>query len=90
MHKQSRDEPIGGSAVHIDDCYVWAAISYLDSPTDYREYLPHDRLELPAASDSELMMLEARSHTLWPALRIVAITAFLICTFLLLSGRVCG
>ncbi len=25
---------------HIRDCYVWAEIYYLDSPTDYRECLP--------------------------------------------------
>jgi hypothetical protein len=48
MHKHSRGESIGGSAVHIDDCQVRAAINYLDSPTDYREYLPHARPEQPA------------------------------------------
>jgi len=26
--------------VRIRDCHVWTAIYYLDSPTDYREYLP--------------------------------------------------
>jgi hypothetical protein len=29
-----------GQAVPIADCYVWAEICYLDSATDYREYLP--------------------------------------------------
>lgn len=29
-----------GTSFHIGDCYVWAEIFYLDSPTDYREYLP--------------------------------------------------
>jgi len=33
---------MGGEGVHIGDCYVWAEIYYLDSPTDYREYLPQD------------------------------------------------
>ncbi len=28
------------SNFHVRDCYVWAEIYYLDSPTDYREYLP--------------------------------------------------
>jgi hypothetical protein len=28
------------TAFHVRDCYVWAEIYYLDSPTDYREYLP--------------------------------------------------
>ena len=31
---------IGGQSIHIGDCQVWAAIYYLDSPTDYREFLP--------------------------------------------------
>jgi len=33
----NQDQHIGGKAVHIRDCYVWAEIFYLDSPTDYRE-----------------------------------------------------
>jgi len=37
-HKQ-----VGGEAVHISDCQVWMEIDYLDSPTDYREYLPQSR-----------------------------------------------
>ena len=28
------------SAFHVADRYIWAQIYYLDSPTDYREYLP--------------------------------------------------
>ena len=31
---------MGGESVHVGDCHVWAEISYLDSPTDYRELLP--------------------------------------------------
>ena len=34
-------ERIGGHTVHVGDCHVWAEIFYLDSPTNYREYLPH-------------------------------------------------
>jgi len=30
---------VGGHAVHIGDCYVWAEIEYLDSASDYRECL---------------------------------------------------
>jgi len=30
----------GGTAFHASDCRVWTEISYLDSSTDYREYLP--------------------------------------------------
>jgi len=33
---------IGGESVHISDCYVWAEIYYLNSTTDYREYVPRN------------------------------------------------
>ncbi len=90
MHKQqSRAESIGGSAVHIDDFHVWAAISYLDSPTDYREYLPYGRPERPVPSHNELTMLEASSHPPWPTLRTIMVTAFLTCMILLLIVWLC-
>ena len=37
----NQDKQIGGEPVHVRDCYVWAEVYYLDSRTDYREYLPH-------------------------------------------------
>lgn len=40
MANFTESKHIGGEAFHVRDCYVWAEISYLDSPTDYREYLP--------------------------------------------------
>jgi len=30
---------LGGHAFRVGDCYVWAQIDYLDSPTDYKEAL---------------------------------------------------
>jgi len=35
-----RGQKAGGAAFYVSDCRVWAEINYLDSPTDYREYLP--------------------------------------------------
>jgi hypothetical protein len=49
---------IGGNIFYVGDCYVWAAISYLDSPTDYREYLPPQRLS-PCNSRNDLVMLDS-------------------------------
>lgn len=49
---------IGGEPVHIRDCYVWAEIYYLDSKTDYREYLPERAPSLP---ENELVMLDSSS-----------------------------
>lgn len=53
QHKQ-----IGGEAVHIRDCYVWAEISYLDSSTDYREFLPQLPANPGTVSRDELVMLD--------------------------------
>ena len=38
---------IGGENVHISDCYVWAEIYYLNSTSDYREYLPQNGADGP-------------------------------------------
>jgi hypothetical protein len=42
MGNLANHQRTSGAGIHIGDCYVWAAISYLDSQTDYREYLPQD------------------------------------------------
>lgn len=50
-HKQ-----IGGETVHVSDCCVWAEISYLDSPTDYREYLPQNSARLRGTPGNDLAL----------------------------------
>lgn len=40
MATESQHGNIGGAIYHVADAYVWSAIYYLDSPTDFREYLP--------------------------------------------------
>jgi hypothetical protein len=42
MDNLADHQRIGGESVQISDCWVWAEINYLDSPTDYREYLPQN------------------------------------------------
>lgn len=32
-------DPSRPAGVHVSDCYIWAQINYLDSATDYREFL---------------------------------------------------
>lgn len=44
MDKSVRRE-VGGTAVHIGNYDVWAQIQYLDSPTDYREFIPRQLLD---------------------------------------------
>jgi len=70
MRQPSHDEHIGGTAAHVGDCFVWAEIYYLDSPTDYREYLPiHHRQAVRI--DSQLVMLDKVNPAARPAARIL-------------------
>ena len=48
---------VGGKAFHVRDSLVWAEIYYLESATDYREYLPQPA-SVPKV-DSELVMLDS-------------------------------
>jgi len=57
MGQRIQQEHIGGTAAHVGDCLVWAEIYYLDSPTDYREYLPNHHCQ-PVRIDSPLVMLD--------------------------------
>jgi len=47
MVNLANHQRIGGESVHIGDCYVWAEIYYLNSTTDYREYLPQNGADEP-------------------------------------------
>jgi hypothetical protein len=58
MGQRIHEEQVGGTAAHVGDCLVWAEIYYLDSPTDYREYLPNHHRQ-PVRIDSQLVMLDA-------------------------------
>jgi hypothetical protein len=42
MREDTQSNAVAGESVHVGDCYVWAEITYLDSTTDYREFLPSD------------------------------------------------
>ena len=60
---------ISGEGIHVRDCYVWTEIHYLDSGSDYREYLEQDR---HLNRDGRLTMF------LPPRLSLLAIVFFLI------------
>jgi hypothetical protein len=57
MSDLTQHEKTGGTAIHVGDCYIWAEIYYLDSPTDYREFLPNNDLRSMRPS-SKLVMLD--------------------------------
>ncbi len=54
---------IGGTSVHVGDCQVWAGILYLDSDTDYREYLPNNPRRW--SREDELAMLDEEAVLGW-------------------------
>jgi len=64
MAKTHNKEQIGGSAVRVADCHIWATIHYLDSPTSYHEYLPSNRRSIPR-SEGELVMLDDKHSLDW-------------------------
>jgi hypothetical protein len=52
-HKQ-----IGGTSFRVGDCFIWAEIQYLDSPTDYREYLWNSNPQPGNSPSQGLVMLD--------------------------------
>ena len=53
----------GHSSFTVQDCRIWAEIAYLDSATDYREFLP--RQTQPGLTESrELVLLDNRNTPL--------------------------
>jgi hypothetical protein len=57
MSNPSKDP--GGKHVHVDDCYIWSEIHYLDSTTDYREYLPWPTVLQRPIPTGDLVMLDS-------------------------------
>jgi hypothetical protein len=76
------NEEIGGRDFHCGDCYVWSAIHYLDSPTDYREYLPQQGV-LRSVIGDDLVMLDSQSNFPWPRTRFARLSALAMLTFLI-------
>jgi hypothetical protein len=54
---------VGGNSVHISDCFIWSEIYYLDSTTNYREYLPEPQIRPRPASHDELVLLDNSTIT---------------------------
>lgn len=57
MANKTQSERDGGYEFHVADCYVWAEIYYLDSPTDYREYLSANVRPVHGKECNEQMVL---------------------------------
>ena len=54
----NQQKQIGGEPYHVRDCYVWAEIFYLDSATDYREYLPECSVGPPMLLHADFVLLD--------------------------------
>ena len=81
---------IGGEGIHVRDCYVWTEISYLDSPSDFREYLPQDRQWKPNDDRLDSPRSSAREFSCplisdaLAGVAVIAITILTICFFYIL------
>jgi hypothetical protein len=60
MDGEGNNDQIGGVSAHVGDCYIWSAIHYLDSHTDYREFLPCNAPKVPPANDKLIMLDDIR------------------------------
>jgi hypothetical protein len=58
MSDRTKERDVAGTYFRIGDPYIWAEIYYLDSPTDYREYLPQNRA-VADATCGDLVMLDS-------------------------------
>lgn len=61
----SNHSRVGGSSFHVSDCRIWAEIHYLDSLTDYREYLPVGSLRGWEPLENQLVMLDDEHPHSW-------------------------
>jgi hypothetical protein len=75
------NEEVRGKAFHVGDCYVWSAIYYLDSPTNYREYLPQQGV-LRSVMGEDLVMLDSQRNFPWPQTRFARLSALVMLTLL--------
>ena len=66
------------------DASVWRAIRYLDSPTDYREYLP-GRRHTGSFAESDFIVLDDCSGFDWRGMRDLAMIAVLAAIIVLLA-----
>ena len=83
-YPRTNRESEGG--IHVGDCYVWAEIYYLDSRTDYREYLPQHCAQQSTVAGDPVMSKpfafsqrsRARHLQFWPVVLLCAFIWFLV------------
>lgn len=88
-HAHKQEEKVGGIPTPVSDCYVWAAICYLDSPTDYREFLPDRKRQLQPANNS-VVILDDCAHQRWITVLAVGLIGALTSVLLRIIFRLLG
>lgn len=68
------------------DEFVWNVVCYLDSPTDYREHLPHSRQPI-SVPKGELVMLDEVPRYVRTWLWSITLFAIVVCVILLVVLR---
>jgi hypothetical protein len=58
MRKNTQLDAVTAESVQVGDCSVWEKVAYLDSPTDYREYLPS---AVQSQATTDLVLLDDQS-----------------------------
>jgi len=64
------------------DAFVWSVVRYLDSPTDYREYLPYPHRP-SSLQDSDLVLLDNIPRYVYAWLWSVTLSAIVVCVIVL-------
>lgn len=70
----------------LTDTSVWFAIAYLDSGTDFREYLPLTK-QPSFRPENKLILLDDIPISRWEVIRAVSLVMMLACIILLLFLR---
>ncbi len=76
------DESLPAGRMQTSDSHVWAVISYLDSSTDYREYLPTTSLKCVHAIPTSAFSNQ-KAESPWKELSSYTLAGSLICVCLL-------
>jgi len=74
----SRNTTNIGQEFRVRDCYVWSEIHYLDSATDYREYLPQNGIHARIRSDDLILLHSSKQSCRHPCLWWHFLVVFLI------------
>ncbi len=88
MHPTTDHRTIGGEAVHVGDCFIWAQIHYLDSPTDYREYIVSVSPPNQAAGDGFITLDDSEEFPWRPVVHFFARLRTTLATLMWKSQRV--